>query len=321
MPFPRPTLSSTSHTILRGITLADSSENSHGCQASQASSTCSPPPLRRTSELWTQNGSTRSLHPSWGHADYWELRFTKPSTCARRSQKKGKRKTLVKQSCFSTAARCGITPRPQGGDQLVGPSPMVQGRNGGTTLGTAVPLQVPCSQGVPAKRQLSEEKRFRCFQTWVSGDQAHHWTISCPRSHGGSPLVSGRDSSVQQIRVEGIRQDHRPARQKGTKSARDRKNQQPRRHDHTSLMVQRARPQVLVHYHSPNRSQAQAPAVGTMAITETADALPGTSGHVWGHTLEDTGGSPEGRFTCPIGPLAIVHSTWTQDGSCSSATP
>ena len=152
--------------------------------------------------------------------------------------------------------------------------------------------------------------------------KAHHWTISCPRSRGGSPLVSGRGSSTHQIRVEGIRQDHRPARQKGTKSARDRKNQQPRRHDHTWLMVQRARPQVLVHCHSPNRSQAQAPTVGTRAtITETADPLPGTSGHVRGHPLDDTGASPEARNICPIGPLAIVHSTWAQDGSCSSATP
>ena len=150
--------------------------------------------------------------------------------------------------------------------------------------------------------------------------QAHHWTISCPRSRGGSPLVSGRGSSTHQFKVEGIRQDHRPARQNCTKSARDRKKQQPRRHDHTWLMVQRARPQVLVHCHSPNRSQAQAPTVGARAITETADPLPGTGGHVWGPLLEDTGASPEGRITCPICPLAIVYSTWTQDGSCSSAT-
>ena len=235
--------------------------------------------------------------------------------------KEGKAQNLGKAELFPHLHGARSHLGTQRGDQLGGPFPTAQGRNGGTTLGTAVPLQVPCSQGVPAKRQLSEEKRFRCFQTLVSGDQAHHWTISCPRSRGGSPLVSGRDSSRHQIRVEGIRQDHRPARQMGMKSARDRKNQQPRRHDHTSLMVQLARPQVLVHYHSPNRSQAQAPTVGTRAITETADPLPSAGGHVRGHSLEDTGASPEGRIICPIGPLAIVYSTWAQDGSCSSATP
>ena len=121
--------------------------------------------------------------------------------------KEGQAQNLGKAELFPQLHGAGSHLVTQGGDQLVGPSPTAQGRDGGTTHGTAVPPQVPCSQGVPAKRQLSEEKRFCCFQTLVSGDQAHHWTISCPRSRGGSSRVSGRHSSIQRIRVEGIRQD------------------------------------------------------------------------------------------------------------------